>query len=389
MTQRASQRAAIISHEGTFLPLRSPFGLKNSPAKFCELIASVVQGMEVFVFAYIDDFIVFSQTLEEHKQHLIALFTRLRSYGFFLNKGKCVLGKTKVLYLGHEISSKGLRPLNNKIELYTRLEPPKTLKELRSFLGIVNYYREHCKHFAENLTPLNRILSGLTLSKKNVRIPWDENHQHAFDATIQALKEADTLSFDEIEEPLVLTSDASATHAGAVLEQFIDKDFATTGRTETRPLAYFSQVFPSLTKARSTFNRELTALYLAVRHFRFRIRGRELIFRTDHKSLVNAMNNPEGQHSPEERRMIYHLKEYLPTLMHVSGEMNVVADMLSRPNCSKREVATQTEETVEVELTTDDSVIPFEITVSVIAGEQSKDDLVKFRHELEAHLPSG
>ena len=112
MTPRASKLAAIISHQGTFLPLRSPFGLKNSPAKFCELIASVVEGIETFVFAYIDDFLIFSRTLEEHKQHLVTLLSRLRSYGLFLNRNKCVLGRSKILYLGHEINCRGLRPLS-------------------------------------------------------------------------------------------------------------------------------------------------------------------------------------------------------------------------------------------------------------------------------------
>ena len=196
---------------------------------------------------------------------------------------------------------------------------------MRSFLGVLNYYREHCRNFSEILSPLNKLLSGLSL-KKTAPIPWEGEHQKAFECAIEALQKAETLAFDDVNQPLVLTSDASATHAGAVLEQFVDQKFSTSGKRGTRPLSYFSQAFPSRTKVRSTFNRELTALYLAVRHFRFRIRGRELIFRTDHKSLINALANPEGQHSPEERRMIYHLKEYLPTLVHLSGEENVVAD---------------------------------------------------------------
>ena len=84
-------------------------------------------------FAYMDDFLRFSRTLEEHQQHLVTLLSRLRSYGLFLNRDKCVLGRSKILYLGHEISCRGLRPLSEKIELYTRLKPPRNIKELRSF----------------------------------------------------------------------------------------------------------------------------------------------------------------------------------------------------------------------------------------------------------------
>lgn len=387
MTQQASKRAAIITHEGTFLPLRSPFGLKNSPAKFCELVADVINGMGEYVFAYLDDFLIFSETFEEHQHHVEELLKRLRSNGLFLNRKKCVLGQNKVIYLGHEISAQGLRPMKEKLELYTNLKPPKTVRELRSFLGIVNYYREHCKNFAEIIAPINKLLSGAP-AKKNALISWDENHQKAFEATIKALQKADTLSFDELQKPLILTTDASATHAGATLEQFVDDNQAATGRLGTKPIAYFSQAFAKRKKARSTFNRELTALFMAVRHFRFRIRGRELIFRTDHKPIINAMSNPEGQHSPEERRMIYHLKEYLPKMMYIAGKENVIADFLSRPEHYCRDVSTQTSDIIDVKLTTVDS-IPSQLTLPLIFQEQSLDNVFTNLSELEAKLPTG
>ena len=385
MTKRASERAAIITHEGTFLPLRSPFGLKNSPSKFCELIAAVIDGMGNYVFAYLDDFLIFSTTFEEHQQHMDKLLDRLRSNGLFLNKKKCIFGKSRVMYLGHEISSEGLRPLKEKLELYANLKPPKNVKELRSFIGIVNYYREHCKGFAEIVAPINKLLSKVP-SKKHALIPWDDNHQIAFESTIKALQKADTLSFDEVNKPLVLTTDASATHGGATLEQFIDNNYAKSGRFETKPLAYFSQAFSTTTKVRSTFNRELTALYMAVRHFRFRIRGREIIFRTDHKSLINALSNPEGQHSPEERRMIYHLKEYLPTLMYLPGGENVVADFLSRPEHHCRDIATQTSDIIDIGMVTEHSIPP-PLTISLISQKQDQETID--RTDLEAELPSG
>ena len=387
LTRRASQRAAIITHEGTFVPLRSPFGLKNSPAKFCELIAAVIEGLDEYVFAYLDDFLVFSQTVEEHQYHLEELLARLRSNGLFLNKEKCVLGQNKVTYLGHEISSNGLRPLREKVQLYTLLKPPKNVRELRSLLGVVNYYREHCRKFAGIIAPLNRLLAE-SPSKKSAAIAWNEMHQSAFESTIEALGQAETLSFDEVDKPLVLTTDASTTHAGATLEQFVDDNYATSGKLETKPLAYYSQAFPSTTKVRSTFNRELTAMYMAVRHFRFRIRGRKLIFRTDHKSLINAMSNPEGQHSPQERRMLYHLKEYMPTVLHLPGDQNIIADFLSRPEHYCSNVATQTSDVIDVGVVTEDSV-PSKLTISLIVQEQNRDNLVVNRSGPEAHLSTG
>ena len=381
MTTRASKRAAIITHEGTFLPLRSPFGLKNSPAQFCELMAEVIEGMDASVFAYLDDFLIFSRSIDEHQRHLEALLTRLRSYGLFLNRDKCKLGQRTVVYLGHELSEKGIQPMGEKIELYANLKPPKTAKELRSLLGIVNYYREHCKDFGQVTSPLNKLLSGLPKNKR-APIAWEKVHQEAFESTIRLLRKAETLSFDDVYQPLIITTDASATHAGAVLEQFVNKD----SQSATRPLAYFSQAFPSTTRVRSTFNRELTALYMAARHFRFRIRGREVIFRTDHRSLVNALSNPEGQHSPLERRMIYYLKEYLPTVIFISGEENVVADALSRPGDYWKDASTQTTELVDI-CAASDHVPPYRLTIPMIVQAQLSD--TKNHDGLLAHVPAG
>ena len=349
LTKRAAERAAIITQRGTYQPLRSPFGLKNSPAKFCELIASVIEGLESFVFAYLDDFLVFSRTFSDHQSHLRILLTRLDSYGLFVNAEKCKLARNEVVFLGHSVSQHGMRPLTEKVDFIASIKTPKTLRELRSFLGIVNYYKDHCKGLSQITAPLSKLLCG-PKRRKRAPIPWENEHEKSFSAAIRALKEAETLSHDDITRPLVLSTDASETHAGGVLEQFIsakhddfvvrkkhtpEKNQAQVITTEkehgTRPLSYFSQAFESSTKVRSTFNRELSALYMAIRHFRFKLRGRKLIIRTDHRSLVRAVENPEGLHSPLERRMIYQIKEYMPVLLFLSGSANNVADHLSRP----------------------------------------------------------
>lgn len=141
---------------------------------------------------------------------------------------------------------------------------------------------------------------------------------------------APTLAHETISLPLILTVDASLTHAGGVLEQTTDPEFPN-GCHGTRPLGFFSKAFPFSVGTRSTFNRELTALYMSLRHFKHRVRGRPLIIRTDHASLVKAVNNPGGEHSPNEHCLIHYVKEYQPTIIHIKGKDNVVADALSRP----------------------------------------------------------
>ena len=382
LTERASERAAIITQRGVFQPLRSPFGLKNSPAKFCELVSSVIEGLETFTFAYLDDFLVFSKTFSDHQDHLKTLFSRLDSYGLFLSPEKCKLAQTEVVFLGHLLSRDGIRPLQEKTDFIATIKPPKTVRELRSFLGIANYYRDHCKDFSQITAPLSKLLCGPKRPKKSI-ILWEEEQQKAFETAIEVLKKAETLAHDEVDRPLVLTTDASETHAGGVLEQFVHPlddnimytpSTTSTSKCTTRPLSYFSQAFSTSTKVRSTFNRELSALYMTIRHFRFKLRGRKLIIRTDHRSLVRAVENPEGLHSPLERRMIYQIKEYMPKILHLAGNSNAVADHLSRPYSQESEndiVRSQTELVAILNVETPPHPQPT-LSISILAEAQSR-----------------
>ena len=325
LTPRASQLAGIITMNGCYRPLRCPFGLTNAPSKFCELVAELISGLEGNTFSYMDDFIIYSKSLGEHLRHLRALFERLKSYGMYLNEEKCVFARESVVFLGHEVSKNGLRPLQDKVEAVTKMQPPSTLTELRRFLGSINYYRSFLSEAAAVLAPLNKLLEGPRRAK-NSKLEWGSEQQAAFEAAILLLKNSATLAHEDPTLPLVLSTDASLHHAGAVLEQHISTD-----NHALRPLAFYSRAFPKSVVARSVFNRELTALYQAVRHFKDRLRGRRVIVRTDHSSLIQAVSNGKGQHSPMEERMLHYIAEFCPKMIHVKGEDNQVADLLSRP----------------------------------------------------------
>ena len=338
LTPRASRLAGIITNHGCYRPLRTPFGLTNAPSKFCELVADMISGLEESVFSYIDDFLVFSKSLEDHYLHLKALLSRLRAFGMFVNSKKCVFARNTVVFLGHEVSKSGLRPLADKVEAISKIAPPTTLTDLRRFLGSLGYYRVFLPGLAGVLDPLYQLLAGPKRPKRS-RLVWEVKHQRAFDRAILLLKKATNLAFDDINAPLILSTDASLSHAGAVLEQFISQE-----SENTRPLAFFSQAFPKTVKVRSTFHRELMALYLSVRHFKHQLSGRALIVRTDHAALVQAIENVNGEHSIQEDRMIAYIKEYLPRMTHIKGELNLFADFLSRPADSEPKPGASTDE---------------------------------------------
>lgn len=327
LTQRAQELASIVSHSGGYLPVRCPFGLRNAPAAFSALVAEVISGCEAFCFVYLDDFILFSQTLGEHVTHVRQILQRLHEYGLRVNIEKCHFAQPEVKFLGHRVSKYGLRPLADKVEALSNLQPPSTLKGLRSLLGALNYYRSFIPNIAETLTPLYDLLKG-PKRKRSATILWENTHQEAFTKVLEQLKTATHLAFDDMTLPLILTTDASLHTAGAVLEQ----GSSEVDLVQTKPLAFFSKSLPVRRTPPSTFHRELCALHLAMRHFKYKIGGRRLIVRTDHAALVTAVQNGYGEHSPLERRMLDHISQYNPEMIHIAGVDNTWADFLSRPN---------------------------------------------------------
>ena len=325
LTPRARQRAGIITPDGAFIPKRCQFGLRNAPFKFCELIDDVTHGLKGFVFTYLDDFLIFSESADQHLEHVRIVLSRLDKFGLFINVDKSIFGKQTVSFLGRIVSTEGIQLEQNKVDYILQQKRPSTLRDLRSFLGLVNHYRPHLPNLSKIAEPLNNLLSGPKRVKR-APIPWNDTCEQSFMNVLKAIQNAATLAFDDPKLPIILSTDASQKHAGAVLEQSSAGDVSSR-----KPLAFYSKALPIVKTTRSAFNRELCALRMAVQFFRHRIRGRRLIILTDHKSLVHALNNGTGQHSPLEIAWLDEIREYCPEIKYIKGAENHVADFLSRP----------------------------------------------------------
>ena len=323
LTYRAQKVAAMISQYGTFLPLRTTFGLKNAPMAFQRLMDDIMAPCHNFSFTYIDDIIIYSKSMEEHMQHLFEVLFQLNKFGLHINREKCKFAAEEVQYLGHILSSKGFYMQQSKVEAIENFQTPQTIKHLRSFLGCLNYYNKFAPKLAEILQPLYKLTTGEPKNSRK-KLIWETEHQAAFEKAIQTLVSATHLSYEDPKKELVLSTDASSTHIGAVLEQKHEPGIY-------KPLAFFSKKLPVLKSVRSVFFRELTGLYLSIKHFKVRIIGRQLRVRTDHRALVDAINNATGNHSPKEEKYIAIIKEYAPLMEFIPGDQNTTADLLSRP----------------------------------------------------------
>nr|VZI46136.1 unnamed protein product [Spirometra erinaceieuropaei] len=311
-------KTAVTTPFGLFEFVRMPFGLRNAAQTFERFIDHVLRGLH-FVYTYIDDLLVASRNEEEHKEHLALVFDRLDKFGVVINPSKCVVGVPSLEFLGHQVDSEGLRPLPSKVETVRNFPPPTSKRQLQRFLGMVNFYRRFLPNCADLMLPLTNMLSG---PKGPLELTGEA--LTAFERIKNSLADATLLTHPAPEAQLSLMVDASTVAVGAVLQQHL--------AGSTQPLAFFSKkLLPAETRY-STFGRELLAIYLAVKHFRHSLEGRDFTVFTDHKPLTFAFRSHTDKLTPQEIRQLDYITQFTSDIRHIDGSRNKVADALSRPS---------------------------------------------------------
>ena len=309
-------KTAIITPFGLYEFLRMPFGLKNAAQAFQRLMDTVCQGLDS-TFVYVDDILVASKDTKEHELHLRQLFQRIQEYGLVINVAKCQFGREGIDFLGHRVTQHGITPLPEKVEAIRNFEQPTTVKGLQEFVGMANFYRRFIPAAASRMLPLFEALAG-----KPKTLEWSEAMVTAFEDTKRALAEATLLTHPLHHAATSLTVDASEQAVGAVLQQLVDGSW--------KPLAFFSKKLRAPEKKYSAFDRELLALYLGVRHFRYFLEGREFTAYTDHKPLTFCMAKTSDPWSSRQQRQLAYISEFTTDIRHIQGKSNHVADALSR-----------------------------------------------------------
>ena len=267
-------KTAIVTPFGLFEYVRMPFGLRNAAQSFQRFLDQVLRGLP-FIYGYIDDLLIASKSLAEHKQHLRLVVQRLVDHGLVIQPGKCVFAQTSLDFLGHRVDARGIHTLSDKIEAIQQFPQPQTNRKLREFIGLVSYYRRFVPHCADFLQPLHALVCHN--KPKNHPITWTPDSVTAFNKVKTQLAAATLLVHPVPGAPLNLIVDASDFGAGGALQQFVDNQW--------QPLAFFSKLFNPTEKRCSTFGRKLLAAYLSVKHFRHVLEGREFHMVTDHKVL--------------------------------------------------------------------------------------------------------
>lgn len=301
---------------GKFEFVRMPFGLKNAPATFQRLMDSVLRKhLNIRCFVYMDDIIIFSSSLEEHLQDIKKVLQTLRESNLKVQSDKSEFLRKEVEFLGHLVTTEGVKPNPKKIEAIVNWPLPKSPKELKSFLGTISYYRRFIPRFAHIAKPMTSKLRGKT---KVVEI--DDVYKKAFDELKKIMTSELLLAYPDFDQPFILTTDASNVAIGGVLSQSIEG--------KEKPIAYLSRTLSKAEEKYSATAKELLAIYFAAKTFRPYLYGRTFIIYTDHEPLTKELKLTDATGRVTRQRL--YLEQFDFKLIYKQGKQNVVADGLSR-----------------------------------------------------------
>ena len=209
-----SLKTAIRTRYGHYEFLVMPFGLTNAPAAFMDLMNRVFQPyLNRFVIVFIDDILVYSKSKAEHVRHLTLVLKRLREHQLYAKFSKCQFWLDQVAFLGHIISAQGILVDPQKVAAVEKWEQPRTVTEVRSFLGLAGYYRRFVKDFSVIALPLTR------LTRKYVKFEWDDKCEQSFQQLKYCLTHAPVLALPNDSGDFEVYSDASLNGLGCVLMQ--------------------------------------------------------------------------------------------------------------------------------------------------------------------------
>lgn len=292
-----------------------PFGLHSAPATFQRLLDNVLgPELEPNVFVYLDDIIICNQSFDEHLETLLKVFNRLRDARLRLNPEKCKFCVNRIKYLGHIIDREGIRTDPEKVNAITDWPTPKTVKQIRQFLGVASWYRRFIKDFAATATPLT------ALTRKNAKWSWDKEQQRAFEQLKTSLTTAPVLACPDFTRQFCLQTDASTAGIGAVLTQYFPEG--------ERVIAYASRTLNNAERNYSATELECLAVLWGIRKMRGYVEGYHFQVITDHQSLrwLQKLESPTGRLG----RWAFELQTYDFEIKYRKGVLNKVADALSR-----------------------------------------------------------
>jgi RNase H-like domain found in reverse transcriptase/Reverse transcriptase (RNA-dependent DNA polymerase)/Integrase zinc binding domain/Integrase core domain len=382
-----------------------PFGLKTAVASFQRFIDSVLEGIRgEYAAGYVDDIIIYSKDIKSHLAHVKEVVRRLNKRGAKIKLSKCEWAVLSIAFLGHIIADGSLKMDPSKIVAMRASLPPTNVKELQRFLGMTGFYRRFIQDYSKIVAPLTVLL------RNDKDWVWGKEQDSAFIQLKEALVSSNILRQPDFLKPFVLETDASDLALGAVLTQR-QEPLLGEKRGRYHPILFISRKLTSPEQKWCTREKEALAIFWSVTKLRYYLWGRHFTVLTDHGSLKWLLDASK----PRLWRWVEQLSEFQFTVVYRKGELNRVADYLSRTdfnsedksisNCCNAHVNEDADEEVDdfepergsmerKALTADHSLFDLsaDISNSQPSAEQVAEDEAELKRMLipsESSLPDG
>lgn len=315
LTLESQRYSAFITPFGSYTYTRLPFGLTVGSQILSRILANVFSDVSwQFLFLYLDDLLIFSNSFQEHMQHIKFVLNRLREAKFTVNPEKASFCASEISYLGYLISQSGIRVNPARIQPILDYPIPKNIRQVRRFVGMCGFYAKFIPHMSDIIDPLN------SLKRKASKFKWEASQQQAFDTLKHCLSNPPLLHSPDFNQQFILQTDASDKALGAVLQQRRSNKLV--------PIAYASRLLTASEIHTSTYAKEALAAVWACERFSKYIEHSHFILQTDNQALswLKAQPHCLGKIG----RWLYRLSAFSFDVMHIPAVDNLVADSLSR-----------------------------------------------------------
>ena len=295
---------------------RCAFGLSTSGSALLRALDIIFENsIKDFALHYVDDFLIYDNDFNMHIEHINFILGKFYDSGMTVNLQKSIFFSQEIQFLGYVITPQGIRPSVERVAAVEKIPPPKTLRQLRRFLGILQYESKFIINYAKELIPLRELL------KKGQRWDWTEERQKAFENVKLLFRNAILLEIPDPDGIYYIFTDASIKYYGAVLTQ-IDS------YGERHIIATASKALNSVESNACVSEQEVAAIYFALQKFRQYVYGRKIVVYTDHLSL--AFMQKCKLTSSKLSRYIHEITSYQIEVRHIPGKENIFSDLLSR-----------------------------------------------------------
>ena len=311
-------KTAFRTHRALYRHTVLPFGLSTAPATCQRLVNNILNGIQNYAMAHLDDICICSESFDDHLRHIEEVLKRLLNSGLKANKSKCKFAMARLKLFGHIIEDGFLKPDPEKCKVVLEYPIPKTKKQLRSFLGLANFYRKFIEAFAD----ISKALTDLTKKALPDRIKWSLNADIAFNTLKRKLSKEPVLMAPNFNKSFVLQTDASLYGISGILCQEDDTK-------KLHPISYASRILSPAETRYSFIERELLAIVWSLGHYSHLIFGQEVKIQTDHQPLRYLDSLTEKNARLTRWSLI--LQNYnISVVEYKRGTLNGNADALSR-----------------------------------------------------------